>query len=80
MPRHLKAGHIVGYRVGGPANSVAILDGTGWCPATSTDLSYGHPEKVLLVVGRFLQERKDESSALVAALLDFCNRCQDPAW
>lgn len=80
MPRHLKAGHIDGYCVGEPWNSVAILDGTGWCPATSADLSHGHPEKVLLVSGRFLQERKDESIALVAALLDSCNMCQDPAF
>ena len=49
----------------------------GWCPATSADLSHGHPEKVLLVTGKFLRERKDESIALVAALLDACKLCQD---
>ena len=48
MPRHLKAGHIDGYCVGEPWNSESILAGTGWCPATSSDLSHGHPEKVLL--------------------------------
>ncbi len=80
MPRHLKSGHIDGYCVGEPWNSVAILDGTGWCPATSADLSHGHPEKVLLISGRFLQERKDESISLVAALLDACKMCQDPAF
>jgi ABC-type nitrate/sulfonate/bicarbonate transport system substrate-binding protein len=80
MPRHLKAGHIDGYCVGEPWNSESILAGTGWCPATSAELSHGHPEKVLLVSGRFLQERKDESIALVAALLDACKMCQDPAF
>ncbi|MBC8128140.1 MAG: ABC transporter substrate-binding protein [Gloeobacteraceae cyanobacterium ES-bin-144] len=78
MPRHLKAGHIDGYCVGEPWNSESILAGTGWCPATSADLSHGHPEKVLLISGKFLQERKDDSVALVAALLDACKMCQDP--
>jgi ABC-type nitrate/sulfonate/bicarbonate transport system substrate-binding protein len=80
MPRHLKAGHIDGYCVGEPWNSESILAGTGWCPATSADLSHGHPEKVLIVSGRFLQERKDESIALVAALLEACKLCQDPSF
>ena len=80
MPRHLKAGHIDGYCVGEPWNSEAILAGTGWCPATSSDLSHGHPEKVLLVSGKFLRERKDESTALVAALLEACRLCQDPTF
>ncbi len=78
MPRHLKAGHIDGYCVGELWNSEAILDGTGWCPVTSAELSHGHPEKVLLVSGRCLNERRDESIALVAALLDACKLCQDP--
>ena len=78
MPRHLKAGHIDGYCVGEPWNSESILPGTGWCPATSSDLSHGHPEKVLLVSGKFLRERYDETIALAAALLDACKLCQDP--
>lgn len=80
MPRHLKAGHIDGYCVGEPWNSEAILAGDGWCPATSADLSHGHPEKVLLVSGRFLRDRRDETVALVAALLESCRMCQDPAF
>lgn len=80
MPRHLKAGHIDGYCVGEPWNSESILGGTGWCPATSSDLSHGHPEKVLLVSGRFLQERKEETVAMVAALLEACRLCQDPSF
>jgi ABC-type nitrate/sulfonate/bicarbonate transport system substrate-binding protein len=80
MPRHLKAGHIDGYCVGEPWNSEAILEGYGWCPATSSDLSHGHPEKVLLLAGKFLRERKDDSTALVAALLDACRLCQAPSF
>ncbi len=78
MPRHLKAGHIDGYCVGEPWNSEAILSGYGWSPVTSSDLSYGHPEKVLLVSGEFIQERKAEAISLVAALLESCRKCDDP--
>lgn len=77
MARHLKAGHIDGYCVGEPWNSEAIMAGTGWCPATSADLSHGHPEKVLLLSGKFIHERKEETTALVAALLESCKLCQD---
>lgn len=80
MPRHLAAGHIDGYCVGEPWNSESIQAGTGWCPATSSELSHGHPEKVLMLSGKFLRERKEESIALVAALLDACKLCQDPAF
>jgi len=78
MPSHLKAGHIDGYCAGEPFNSEAILGGYGWSPATSADISYGHPEKVLLVSGEFVQERKADSVKLVAALLESCKLCQDP--
>ncbi|MES2996020.1 MAG: CmpA/NrtA family ABC transporter substrate-binding protein [Verrucomicrobiota bacterium] len=80
MPRHLKAGHIDGYCVGEPWNSESILAGTGWCPATSADISHGHPEKVLLLSGKFLRERKDESTSLVAALLEACKLCQSQSF
>lgn len=80
MPRHLKAGHIDGFCVGEPWNSESILTGVGWSPATSSDLSHGHPEKVLLLSGKFLRERKEESIALAAALLDACRLCQDPTF
>lgn len=80
MPRLLKSGHIDGYCVGEPWNSESILTGDGWCPATSAELSPGHPEKVLLVAGRFQHEHKEETVALVAALMDACRLCQDPAF
>lgn len=80
MPRHLKAGHIDGYCVGEPWNSVSVLDGSGWCPVTSAEISHGHPEKVLLLSGRFLQQRRDAALGLVAALIDACGLCQDSAF
>jgi ABC-type nitrate/sulfonate/bicarbonate transport system substrate-binding protein len=77
MSKHLKAGQIDGYCVGEPWNSVSILGGFGWSPVTSADLSYGHPEKVLMVSGRFLREQKDKTIALVTALLEACRMCED---
>ncbi len=77
MPRQLKAGHIDGYCAGEPWNSEAIFEGTGWCPATSSELSHGHPEKVLLLAGRFIRGRKEEAIQLVAALLESCKLCQN---
>lgn len=78
MPRNLAAGHIDGYCVGEPWNSQSILDGIGWSPVTSADLATGHPEKVLLVTGEFVTERRDDCVALGAALLHACRLCQDP--
>lgn len=78
MPAHLKAGHLAGFCVGEPWNSVAIEAGLGWCPATSADLAPEHPEKVLLVRERFAAEYPEDHRRLIAALRDACTFCADP--
>ncbi len=78
MPRSLAAGHIDGYCVGEPWNSESILTGTGWCPVTSAEIAKGHPEKILLLSGTYLREKKEESITLVAALIEACQLCQKP--
>jgi len=78
MPGHLEADHIDGYCVGEPWNSESILSGNGWCPATSAELASGHPEKVLLVDGEFIGDRRDDSISLGAALLHACRICHNP--
>jgi ABC-type nitrate/sulfonate/bicarbonate transport system substrate-binding protein len=80
MPGQLAEGLIDGFCVGEPWNSVAILAGTGWCPADASELAHSHPDKVLLMSGRVLRERRDESVLLVAALLEACKTCQDPSF
>lgn len=80
MPGHLKAGHIDGYCVGEPWNSEAVLTGIGWVPCTSAELSHGHPEKILLVSDRYIEEHKEETRGLVSALLESCMLCEDPAF
>jgi len=76
MPGQLEAGRIDGYCVGEPWNSQSIMNGTGWCPVTSTDISHGCPEKVLLLSGNFLCEQREEAINLSAALLESCQLCQ----
>jgi ABC-type nitrate/sulfonate/bicarbonate transport system substrate-binding protein len=77
MASSLAAGHIDGYCVGEPWNSVSILENHGWCVATSSELSYHHPEKALLVSDRFMEENREQTITLVRALVESCELCQD---
>jgi ABC-type nitrate/sulfonate/bicarbonate transport system substrate-binding protein len=75
---NLKAGHLDGYCVGEPWNSLAVLSRTGWCVATSEELAPRHPEKVLMVRRDFATRSEREHLALIAALLEACSFCQKP--
>ena len=79
MYRNLAAGTIDGYCVGEPWNTLAVREGTGWCPAWSAALAPGHLEKVLMVRADFAEKRADEHRALVAAVADACAWCDEPA-
>lgn len=78
MYRNLAAGTIDGYFAGEPWNSLAVREGTGWCPAWSSALHPGHPEKVLMVTQHFAETRPDEHGALIAALAQACAWCDRP--
>jgi ABC-type nitrate/sulfonate/bicarbonate transport system substrate-binding protein len=79
MAANLAAGNLDGYCVGEPWNSVAVQRGIGWCAATSAQLAPRHPEKVLVVRRVFAQERAAEHLAVIAALLDACDYCDNPS-
>ncbi len=79
MCANLRAGHLDGFCVGEPWNSVAILAGDGWCAATSGDLAPRHPEKVLAVRSTWAASHPTEHVRLVAAILEACRICDDPA-
>ena len=79
MVPNLKAGHLDGFCVGEPWNSVAAQSGAGWCVAASAELAPAHPEKVLMARRDFVEKRRSEHLALVAAILEACAFCQDPA-
>ena len=78
--RNLAAGTIDGYCAGEPWNSLAVSEGAGWCAATSLDLAPGHVEKVLMVRADFAEHRKEEHLALVAALNEAAELCDDAAF
>ncbi|EDY84446.1 hypothetical protein VDG1235_4077 [Verrucomicrobiia bacterium DG1235] len=78
MCRNLAAGTIDGFCAGEPWASRAISDKIGWSPVNSEDLSPGHPEKVLMVKQSFAEEHDEESSAMIAALVEACGICEDP--
>ena len=79
MVTNLKAGHLDGFCVGEPWNSLAVRAGEGCVAAASAELDPLHPEKVLMVRREFAERRKPEHLALVAALLEACAYCDSPA-
>jgi ABC-type nitrate/sulfonate/bicarbonate transport system substrate-binding protein len=79
MAVNLQAGHLDGFCVGEPWNSVAVELGAGHVAATSAELDPGHPEKVLMVRRDFAEKRETQHEALIAALIEACEYCADPA-
>ncbi len=75
MAPSLRAGLIDGYCVGEPWNSAAIATGSGWCPALSTDLAPGHPEKILLSTEEFASENSAALKSVVRALAEASTWC-----
>ena len=78
MVANLKSGNLDGFCVGEPWNSVAVQARAGWIVATSSELDALHPEKILMVRADFAAKRSEEHIALVAALLEACEFCDQP--
>lgn len=79
MVTNLQAGHLDGFCVGEPWNSLAVRAGEGCVVAVSAELDPLHPEKVLMVRREFAERRESEHLALIAALLEACAYCDTPA-
>lgn len=77
MVANLKAGNLDGYCVGEPWNSQAVIDGTGVAIATDLDLFPGHTEKVLGVREEWATKYPQTHVALVKALIEACEYCDD---
>lgn len=75
----LKLGYLDGFCAGEPWTSLAVEAGTGVCVATSRELAPLHPEKVLMVRHEFAERRASEHERLIAALLEACAFCDQPA-
>jgi ABC-type nitrate/sulfonate/bicarbonate transport system substrate-binding protein len=78
MVANLKAGHLDGFCVGEPWNSVAVQSRVGVCVTTSAELAPGHPEKVLMVRREFAENEPGQHVALAAALFEACEFCDAP--
>ncbi|MES2708106.1 MAG: CmpA/NrtA family ABC transporter substrate-binding protein [Verrucomicrobiota bacterium] len=78
MPGALTAGHIDGFCVSEPWNSVAVAAGSGWCPVTSLSLPSLSPEKILLTRTAFADRSPEEHAALLRAMDEACQWCEDP--
>ena len=77
--RGMLDGHLDGYCVAEPWNSIAIQDGSGWVAATSAEIDPGQPEKALLVLEKFDETRREEHLGLIAALIESGAYCEEPS-
>ena len=77
MAANLKAGNIDGYCSGEPWNSYSVHEGTGFVIKTDMDLWAGHPEKVLGIREDWSEKYPQTHIALVKALIEACEYCDD---
>jgi nitrate/nitrite transport system ATP-binding protein len=77
MVSNLKAGNIDGYCSGEPWNSRAVYEDLGFVMATDLEIWAGHPEKVLGVTEEWANKYPQTHLALVKALLEACEYCDD---
>jgi len=79
MADALAAGHIDGYCVGEPWNSVSVVAGKGHIATVKAAIWRASPEKVLGVRKSWARDHPDALSALLRALHHAARWCQDPA-
>ncbi|GAB4279968.1 MAG: nitrate ABC transporter ATP-binding protein [Oscillatoriaceae cyanobacterium] len=77
MKAALASGKIDGYCAGEPWNSGAIAEGLGFVIATDLDIWPGHPEKVLGVREDWANQYPETHIALLKALMEACEYCDD---
>jgi nitrate/nitrite transport system ATP-binding protein len=77
MVSTLKMGTIDGYCVGEPWNTRAVHEGHGYVIATDLDIWSGHLEKVLGVREDWAEAYPETHLALVKAVLEACEYCDD---
>ncbi|MCU0527412.1 MAG: nitrate ABC transporter ATP-binding protein [Elainella sp. Prado103] len=77
MVATLKSGNIDGFCAGEPWNSYAVNEKAGYVIATDLDLWMGHPEKMLGIREEWANQYPETHLALVKALLEACEYCDD---
>jgi len=76
---HFSKGFLDGYCVAEPWNSAAVINQKGWIVTTAADMAMTQPEKALLVLEDFAEERENAHLRLLAALIAASRFCDDPA-
>jgi nitrate/nitrite transport system ATP-binding protein len=78
MVEHLTQGRIDGFCAGEPWSSKVVASGTGFVIATDLEIWAGNPEKVLGVTEEWQRQHPNTMMALVKALLEACEYCDEP--
>lgn len=71
-------GHIDGFCVGEPFNTIAEQRELGKLVCRSSEISPHHPEKALLTTREFAETREADHLAVIAALADASQFCETP--
>ncbi|RYX84454.1 nitrate ABC transporter substrate-binding protein [bacterium] len=70
MVANMTAGNMDGYNVGEPWGAKAVADKVGFTFIATQDLWKDHPEKALVVNGKFADERRDDLKKMMTAILE----------
>jgi two-component system, oxyanion-binding sensor len=79
MVRQMSNGYVACFCVGEPWNIEAEISGCGKVLCVSTDVVAAHPEKVLAVTRRWLDEHPEAAERIVRALMRAADFCGDTA-
>ena len=78
MTQHLANGHLDGFIVGEPWNTLAARQGCGSVVCPTTDILPAHPEKLLATTRRWASDNGAVLVPLIRAVLRACAYCNDP--
>ncbi len=70
MVANMTAGNLDGYNVGEPWGGKAVADNVGFTFVATQDLWKDHPEKALVVNGKFADTRRDDLKKVMMAMLE----------
>lgn len=79
MAEHMRHGHLDGFCVGDPWNTLAERGGHGVVVTPTTDIIPNHPEKVLAVTRRWAADHGPAVVAIIKAMVRACAWCDDEA-
>lgn len=79
MVKNMQQAHMDGFCVGEPWNGRAVEQGVGFTAITSRELWNDHPEKVVVFTEEFAEKNPRTVKAVLKALREAAEWCDDPA-